>query len=215
MASSSGSHPIAPGLKPKAPSVCVYGPQLGYLGVTAELARAAVMYGLHASFQDPLEVSMTLPRSPSESTFYDIGAEVCLAINLLQFSNSGGQVVAYAKNQTAILYSQVRPGDFFAAVCKKTGWNYLTAEYVYATGRGTPPDYPSLIREAYKKCDPAKLSEVDHLLKEYRGAHWYLYANICFKYNLVPHKSVQPTVVRDFAVSCILGSHVSGQDMPH
>ena len=90
MASSSGDHPIAPGLKPKAPSVCVDGPQLGYLGVTAEVARAAVMYGLHKSFQDPLELSMTLPRSPLEPTFYDTGAEVCLAINLLQFPKSGG-----------------------------------------------------------------------------------------------------------------------------
>ena len=95
-------------------------------------------------------------------------------------------------NGTVRLHHPVQWEDLHAAVCKQTGWNYLTKEYVSRQETGdiplTPPDYRGWIVEVYEKCNPAKLSEVDYLLEKYRGVHKQLYARICAKYGVVPRE---------------------------
>ena len=86
-------------------------------------------YGLTASPEKPLLISASLPRSPLDSTPYDLKADGCLAVDLWKYKNSGKKAFLLP-NGTVQLHHSVRHEHLYAVVCKKTGWNYLTKDYV-------------------------------------------------------------------------------------
>ena len=162
------------------------GPRVGYLGIASEEAEKVAKYGLVATPKAPLIVSAALPRSPLDSTPYNIKAEVCVAINLGNFANSGGQAFLLP-NGTVRLHNQVRPDHLYAVVCRLSGWDYITEKYGEQDAEPapvTPPDFRVLILDVYRQYNPKFLTRAEDMLRGCELPLEDVYKRVCAKYGV-------------------------------